>query len=387
MTTTDLPGFYGTDHDPPADWCDTHAVPRGACGCENVTGTWDPVDLADFITGQWEPIVPTTMPRTDGVCLLYPGKIHAFIGESESGKSLIVQAHAVTILNSGGKVLYLDHESDAYSVVKRLQRLGATDDNIARGLVYVRPADPLTGGHRQDFTRLLQTPLALAVIDGVTEALAVVKPGTSTNDNDGVAAFMNAYPGRIARVTGAPVALVDHQPKNTDTRGRFAIGAQAKMSALSGAAYIVEPRTPLGRGTTGTVHLRVAKDREGAVRPHAGPMRPDRTQLVAVVTVDDTGDHTAVTIEPPPADGGKWQPTALMVKVSRLLEMSPEPLSQSVIRDAVGGKKDYVRQALAALIEGGYVTAERGPRGATLHKTQRAYESPTEWVPTHGDGE
>ena len=34
------------------------------------------------------------LERTDGQCLLYPGLIHSFHGEPESGKSLIMQAEA-----------------------------------------------------------------------------------------------------------------------------------------------------------------------------------------------------------------------------------------------------------------------------------------------------
>lgn len=47
--------------------------------------SWAPVDLAAYLDGTYTPETPTMMPRSDGVCLLYPGRTHSFHGESESG--------------------------------------------------------------------------------------------------------------------------------------------------------------------------------------------------------------------------------------------------------------------------------------------------------------
>ena len=44
--------------------------------------------------GTYTPERPGLMPRTDGPCLLYPGRVHSLHGESESGKSLVAQAEA-----------------------------------------------------------------------------------------------------------------------------------------------------------------------------------------------------------------------------------------------------------------------------------------------------
>ena len=83
--------------------------------------------------------------------------------------------------------------------------------------------------------------------------------------------------------------LIDHVTKNSDSRGRFAIGAQAKLAGLDGAAYTIEVRKPLGRGMEGALSVRVAKDRPGAVRPNCGAYRAsDRTQEAAYVVVDST---------------------------------------------------------------------------------------------------
>ena len=53
---------------------------------------------------------------------VYPGLTHSVHGESESGKSLIVQAECARLVNAGQRVLYLDFESDQQSVLDRLRQ-------------------------------------------------------------------------------------------------------------------------------------------------------------------------------------------------------------------------------------------------------------------------
>ena len=51
--------------------------------------------------------------------------VHSVHGESESGKSLILQAECVRLLNRSQDVLYVDFDSDPASVVERLLDFGA----------------------------------------------------------------------------------------------------------------------------------------------------------------------------------------------------------------------------------------------------------------------
>ena len=125
----------------------------------------------------------------------------------------------------------------------------------------------------------------------MTDALGIF--GCSTIDNDDVAGWIRTVPKQIAARTGAAVVLIDHVTKDTSTRSRWAIGGQAKMAGLTGAAYTVEVVRPLGRGMRGEVVLRIAKDRPGAVRPHCGSFsKKDRTQEAARIVVDSTGRAT-----------------------------------------------------------------------------------------------
>ncbi len=262
--------------------------------------TWAPVNLREIIDGTRQAVSPTLFRRDDDRCLVYPGKTHSFHGESESGKSMVVQWLAVQSLVAGDAVLYLDFESDEVEVVSRLLMLGAPPQAIIDLFVYVRPeANPYKVADERDaWLALLGRPYALAVIDGVTNALGVF--GYKSKENDDLSNWSRVFPDPLARRTGAAVVMVDHVTKSTDGRGRFAIGGQQKMSALSGAGYTVEVAEPLGKGMRGEVVLRVGKDRPGQVRPFSGPFRKtDRTQEAARVIFDSTAEEMTVTVKAP----------------------------------------------------------------------------------------
>ena len=342
--------------------------------------SWAPLDLTSILDGTYVPEEPRLMPRCDGVCLLYPGRVHTFQGESESGKSMVAQAETARVLIAGGRVAYVDFESDASVVVGRILMMGASREQVAAGLLYLRPGvrPHATADDKAAFEQLLRDRLDLAVIDGVTEAASVF--GVASKDNDEITAWNRLFARPLAQQTGAAVIQVDHVTKDSESRGRFAIGAQAKMSALDGAAYVVEVKEPLGRGLRGVVVLRVAKDRPGAIRPHCGQFRKsDRTQEAAQVVVDSTEDgRIAITIDGPGADGTDaradgFRPTAVMERISLFLEAQPGAQSTNQVMQGVGGRESVKKTALAALVEEGFVSRHTGARNAAMHSCAARY--------------
>ncbi len=234
--------------------------------------TWSRVDLTAILAGDIVQAEPTLFTREDGRSLLYPGLTHSFHGESESGKSLILQAEAARQISSGNRVLYIDFESDALSVVGRLRTFGCAPADIATHFHYRCPeARAESGVELAAWNAMLDQPYALAVIDGVTEELGLF--GYATVDNDDIAKWFRAVPNMIAARTGAAVVLVDHVAKNPRDRGRHAIGGQTKLAGLTGAAYVVDVVENVGRGCMGVVKLSIAKDRPGAVRQYCGAFR------------------------------------------------------------------------------------------------------------------
>lgn len=340
--------------------------------------SWAPIDLGPYLDGTVCPVVPTLLPRTDGVCLIYPGLTHSLHGESESGKSWVAQAEAARILADGGRVLFLDFESDAGAIVERLRLLGADDRAVVERFAYVHPeVDPRNPNEAPTFEAMLTQRFDLAVLDGVTDAVGLF--GLESRDNDALTLWARFLPKRIADETGAAVVMVDHVTKDAESRGRFAIGGQAKLATITGAAYTVETSQPLGRGLRGVIVLRVAKDRPGYVRGHSGRQRAsDRTQEAARIIVDSTDDVVVVTVEPPTGDtadaGGTFRPTTLMERISEALEVSTRgPLSFRQLDDVVHGKADAKRGAIRILAVEGHVTVKPGPRGANMHELVKPY--------------
>lgn len=347
--------------------------------------SWEPVDLSSVLDGTHEPLQPTLLPRTDGQHLLYAGLVHDFHGESESGKSMVAQAETARLLKAGHRVVYIDYESTAATLVGRLRLMGVPGDAIRAHLSYLRPErSPADAAERDAWLALLAEPAALVVIDGVTEALTTM--GRSTVDNDEVTLWFRQVPRRIAQATGAAVVLVDHVTKSTEGRGRFAIGAQAKMSALDGASYAVEVVQPLGRGMCGVLRMWVGKDREGGVRPYCGHFRAaDRAQLAATIVVDSTAGPITVEVQPPDGLQGTeakpFRPTFLMERLSRALEASTVPLSSNALvktADYVAGKAEAKRKALSLLVNEGYVTVAPGANNAALHTCVRPFREGSE---------
>jgi hypothetical protein len=333
--------------------------------------TWEPEDLSAILDGTFTAVEPMYFERADGAQLLYPGLVHSFHGESESGKSLVAQHVCAERLRSGGTACYVDFESDAPTVVGRILQMGATPDQIKAGLTYLRPAVIPTGRDLERFNALMGQSFDVAIIDGVTESMGIFGVRSSM-DNDEVTRWMRAFPRRMARQTRAAVVLIDHVTKSSDGRGRFAIGAQAKLAGLDGAAYTIDVRQPLGRGMRGAVSMRIAKDRPGAVRPTCGTFAEDRTQEAAYIIIDSSGADGRIVVDVRPPLPDEDRRADLMVAVSMAIEGLPESLSQSEIVRRVRGKAIDVRHALNQLVVLGNVELVKNGR-SFLHKLVTPY--------------
>lgn len=260
--------------------------------------SWVPLDLGPYIDGTYKPVESGILYRTDGAGMFYPRTVSWLQGESESMKSWVAQIVIVETIKAGHDALLLDYESGPAEVISRFLQLGATPDDLSH-LHYVRPTQPAGSLWASgDFHRLLATAYSVVVVDGVTDALGT--EGKSLLDNEETASWMRTVLRPLAERTGAAVIAIDHVTKSQDGRGRFAIGAQSKMAGLSGVAYLVEPKTVLGRGLRGEVVLRVVKDRPGAVRAIAGEYRAsDRSQEAARVVIDATCTPYRYKVYPP----------------------------------------------------------------------------------------
>lgn len=324
--------------------------------------SWAPVALTGVLDGTAVDPPPFALRRTDGRALLYAGRVHWLQGEPEAGKGWIALAATAQLLHDGDRCLYVDFEDTPSAVVGRLQALGVPPDLILERFAYVRPEAPLDAAGRRDL-EAAGDGVALAVIDGVTEAMGLdVLDFTSNVD---IAKWIGALPRPLARA-GAAVLVIDHVVKDREGRGRYAIGGQHKLAG-SDVAYSAEVVEPFGRGRNGRVKLTVQKDRPGHVRGFA----EDGKAAARVELASLADGAVSVTLEPPDGKGATFRPTVLMARVSQAVTETPG-LSTRALREAVTGNNDAKALALELLVAEGYVDARREGQ-AVKHYPVREY--------------
>jgi hypothetical protein len=333
----------------------------------SVGESWQPVNVAAILAGDLTPLEPTVFARQDGLRLLYPRRVNSLIGEPESCKSFAAQIAAGEVLKDGGTVWYLDFESEARDVVGHLLALGVSEDDIVKGLVYVRPDEPI--GDAVDFLHS-QRDSHLTVVDGFNSAM--VANDLEPNSNRDVEVFKAKLIRPLQQITAGPLVTVDHVVKDSKTRGDWAVGAGQKKALVDGAMLAFELIQPFGRGRTGVIKILVFKDRPGALRGQAIGKEIARLQL----TANAEGDHITYTLDAPAGDqvgASGFRPTVLMERISRFLEDISDPLSGYAILGAVPGKREGKLIALKVLTAEGCVSCQPGPRGGLLYKSQKAF--------------
>lgn len=361
--------------------------------------SWAPMDLSALLTGLVEQEQAVGLVRSDGVGLLYVGRINEIHGEPESGKSWAALIESKRQLEAGGLVRYLDFDSDADEIVGRLLALGVPTDAIRERFHYSRVEDAATDANLADFTGALApdgTAYTLIVVDGVNDAFSTF--GLSPNDNDDAIKFFAVFL-RPLRAHGAIVLTLDHVIKASEGRGRFSIGAQAKLAKIDGASFVIEIADPLGKadvkrglpGLRGVIVLRVGKDRKGSVRSASGEYRKsDRTQESARLVIDATAVDGLIvaTVQPPfvkappvvtvdahgnvsivDADEAVKIAERMPDVVAQILKLRPRGnnpgVSREQVREEVTGAHRTVKLAAADLaVTRGLLAKVPGPRGA-----------------------
>jgi hypothetical protein len=331
--------------------------------------SWKPIQLKDYFDGLFQAPIATILKRSDGHGLIYTGRVHSIYGESESGKSWVAQIASAECLKADKKVIYIDFESDASDVVGRMKSLGVSRANLLQYFTYIRPDGPRDADDPYWQAILEPDSAELVIIDGVTESLTMW--GGETKDNDAITRWMRIFPRTVATASGAAVVLIDHITKNAETRGRFAIGGQAKLATIDGAAYLVEPLEALAPGRTGTLTMRVTKDRPGFIRKIAGMWRKsDRTQEAAVFTIDSTRAQMEYVIGVPIAED-ELESNKEFKKQKEVAEFihNHPGASRRLVAEGITGSKDAIGERLSDLVAGGWVENRGNDRSFILYIT------------------
>lgn len=309
---------------------------------------WQFIDIGPILDGSYAPPVPTLLTRSDGVGLIYPGRVHSIAGEPGGGKTWIALHLIASTLADGGTAMFIDYEDTPSSAVSRLLALGVPREVLRERFTYVRPDGPLIDRQGrvagQTMARLEAVRADVVVVDSIGESLAA--EGFKPNDDDDVTRWFRLLPRRLAR-NGAAVMGVDHVTKSAEGRGLYAIGSQRKLAAIDGAAYLVDVVSAPTKEKDGKLKLTCSKDRHGTHQ---------RSHQVAVVDIVNRANGAVEVVVHAPA--ATFRPTNLMEKVSRWLEENPGA-SQRDIRDGVKHRPEHVVAAIGVLVEEKWVRVER----------------------------
>lgn len=327
--------------------------------------TWAPVDIRAVLAGNLTGPAATLLTRRDDKHLLYPAAVHSVSGEPGSGKTWVALVAAAQQITLGRDVGMLDFEDRPQTIADRLMSLGITGDQLITHLRYIRPDVAITPTTRDTLGTTL-AGCSLVIIDGITEAMTL--HGLSLMDNEDVARWLALIPRHIADL-GPSVLQIDHVVKNSDNRGRYAIGGQHKLAGITGVAYKMVTTRSFGKGAKGLAKLVVDKDKHGDVGPngitaadlHLDATNPDGTLYAWLDTPGtDIGED------------GHFRPTRLMDRVSRFLEKS-DGSSRTAVEKAVTGKATAVRAAIDALVIEGHVRTQDGPRGTVFCHLEKPF--------------
>jgi AAA domain len=324
--------------------------------------SWERVDLSSpEFEGPSEPPV---------VCgLLYQGKRHAASGPPEAAKTLAALIFGLEWMRAGlGRVALLDFESGGRAIRLLLDELGASVEEVA-SVYFVAPAAAPDAG---DIEAMASAGVTFAVVDSAAGAY-----DASDLDDNKRADAERFYRGWIAPlfVRGVTTLVLDHVVKNSDARGRYAIGSERKLGTVD-VHLGFEPVKQLRRGGNGLVRITTHKDRPGHLP------RPRAAELELHSAPDSHGISWAFkAAEADDAEGGDFRPTYLMEKVSTFLEaLDSGGATRRQVEEAVRGKAEYVRLAMDVLLGEGYAAEIPGGRGRPLASVKPFRED--ELIPT-----
>lgn len=300
------------------------------------------------------------LDRTDGVNLLYAGKVHWISGEPEGNKSWLAQIATADAIMDGLVAFYVDFEDGPGALVGRLRALGASDEAIATRLRYYRPESPMTV---ENVVHIIADAAkrhpALSVIDGVNAAMGA--SDFDPNKNTEFYQWWNMLGGPLRKLTSGPMVAIDHVVKNPEARAQYASGTGQKLAAVD-VHLGLEVVNPFGRGLTTRVNIILLKDRPGLLRRHAGKWSAGHGAPLGRLVMESDPDTGLIrfAIEAPEAAATTgFRPTELMEKISQFVGRNHDgpPPAKKGIEEGVSGKAEYKRLALDVLVREGYLTA------------------------------
>jgi hypothetical protein len=353
--------------------------------------SWGLVDMAAILAGDLKPEEPTVLHRADGKAVFYRGRVNAVVGPPEAGKSWLTFMACSEEMQGRNSILILDFEDTPENVALRclairLSGQGTTKQMLIDHLGYIAP-DTMMGEAERDefFADLDRLNPTVIVVDGVNAAMTLL--GLELEKNRDCTQFFQLILKPLA-LTGAAVITVDHVTKSRESRGNYAIGAQAKRAMTDGAMLGVEAVEQFGRGRLGKLEVSVLKDKPGGVRAIAEKRGDKGIDYLGSVIVDARNEGVVdmrfvfeenKPDEPETMTKGEKDLVVKMIEVSnKMQQYDPDGkgLTINSIVDVSRGRRVDVIAAIDTLVRTHHLEVTSGARGSKIHRLVRPYLGP-----------
>lgn len=312
-----------------------------------LTSTWGALDLSDYLAADGEDEKPTICRLPSGRALFYDAAINGVAGEPAAGKSWVAFLAAVQEMRQGYPVVFVDLEDTPRRTVKRLYAVGASQAEVAELFRYVRPEEGYNQTSRDALDRVAEGA-RLVVIDSTGEALSL--QGAKSNADEDVTAWFTALPKHLAQ-RGKCVLLLDHVAKVEG--GRWPIGSQRKLAAISGAQYTLGLGKAFSRTEGGWSELIVSKDRHGTYYQGEKPAMLDvLVDPGSFELTDHDGRETEIA--------GPPKKLSQRDRVLEVLRATEEPLTAEEIAAKCGFDPSGASRSLNALKRDGLAQDTNG---------------------------
>ena len=192
--------------------------------------------------------------------LIYAGGLHCIAGAPDCGKTTLALWWALSLMQGGERVLFLDEEGGAEIVSEKMASLGANPLDM-RNMMYI----PFPGRSWTDDDVNGLCDLAgdfepsMLLID--SSAAFMARAGLDENVASDVTSWWSRVLSPVARDYNVAVLVIDHDTKSTE-QSRFARGSGAKLAGLD-VQFKVEMLKPFTRTGNGLLKVHVSKDRRG----------------------------------------------------------------------------------------------------------------------------
>jgi len=262
--------------------------------------SWRPISALQYYDRDPEP--PAILLRTDGVCMIYAGMSHSFVGHFESLKSwAALLAVKDVVMRLDAKAFYLDMESGPFQFWRRVKALGIPLEKALSHIGYFSPREMLwnprtvsrladSSARRDFFTAGAHYQPILIVIDGVTEFCAM--HGLDISEATDISLYQKMilkgpWSGEVATLE------VDHVAKDSNSRDfKTPLGSQQKAAGIDGATFYFQSVAKGGAHKVAKADIFLIKDREGFLNDIAVG---DDDRLIGQFILDEQGAR----IEPP----------------------------------------------------------------------------------------